>query len=667
MRVTSAPTAQDRAGPQPEPDAAGVAGTEVDGAEANRVETGAAVPGDPDARHACVGRTDRRDGRAAHKQPAGRLAARLADLAHRPAARDLTVCLALVAAAGWLTGGLWPDPARRALALNVPDQALDEWFLAHATRVYAGELNLLTHMLNAPAGVNLLSNASLILVGVLLAPVTLVFGAPVTFAVVAAGNLAATGIGWYLVLSRTCRLHRFGAAVGGGFAAFAPGMVSQDNAHLHITAQWLVPPMVWCLVRLARTDDEVRDGTERVRRVLSTGSLLGVLVAAQLFLGEEVLFLTAFTLGLFCLVFGLAAPRTASRMLWPLTAGLATAGLLAVVTLAYPLWMQFRGPQHVPNGPFSPRYFSADLTSFTAISPLSFAGDPGSARLASGPAEYNTFLGLPLLLVVAGAVLWLWRRPVAVACGVTASVMCAMALGPVIVIDGVRTGRHGPYHPLEGLPVVDGALPSRFALAAIPLIAVLLALALHAAFDRGPHSDPVAIAGRLRLLVPIAVVTALIPIAPTPLPTVDRDPIPRFFSEGYWRTCVDPGGVLVPVPPPDPGQPDSMRWAAAANVQFGLPEGFFIGPYADHGQASVGTWSRPTGELMHRVARTGEVPKLSDHEKVAALRDIEYWGASCVVVAGQPHEAELRSMMDYLLGPGEDVADVRIWRIPATG
>src|SRR6266511_2313837 len=221
-------------------------------------------------------------------------------------------------------------------------------------------MHLVTHLLNAPDGVNLLSNASLILLGILLAPVTLAFGAPVSFAILVAGNLGGTAVAWYLLMVRTLGLRRFAAGVGAACAGFAPGMMSQSNAHVHITAQWLVPAMVWCVIRLARTDDEVIEGLDRVRRVLGTGALLGGLITVQLFIGEEVLFLTAATLAVFCAAYDLLAPRAAARTLWPLTAGLATAALISTAFLAYPLWLQFAGPQHVPNGPFSPRYFAAD-------------------------------------------------------------------------------------------------------------------------------------------------------------------------------------------------------------------------------------------------------------------------------------------------------------------
>src|SRR6266511_3820668 len=186
-------------------------------------------------------------------------------------------------------------------------------------------MHLVTHLLNAPDGVNLLSNASLILLGILLAPVTLAFGAPVSFAILVAGNLGGTAVAWYLLMVRTLGLRRFAAGVGAACAGFAPGMMSQSNAHVHITAQWLVPAMVWCVIRLARTDDEVIEGLDRVRRVLGTGALLGGLITVQLFIGEEVLFLTAATLAVFCVAYALLAPRAAARTLWPLTAGLAVA------------------------------------------------------------------------------------------------------------------------------------------------------------------------------------------------------------------------------------------------------------------------------------------------------------------------------------------------------
>src|SRR5207244_4000604 len=118
---------------------------------------------------------------------------------------------------------------------------------------------------------------------------------------------------------------------------------------------------------------------------------------------------------------------------------------------------------------------------------------------------------------------------------------------------------------------------TRFALAIIPLVGLILAMGIDAVLRRR---------GWARLAVFAAVLVGLAPIVPAPLPTTHRPPVPRFFTEGYWRTCAHHASVIVPVPPPSPEDPHSMRWAAAADAQFALPEGFFIGPYADGSRAA---------------------------------------------------------------------------------
>ncbi|MEK8108054.1 hypothetical protein NKG94_29420 [Micromonospora sp. M12] len=161
------------------------------------------------------------------------------------------------------SGRCWPagsptgcGPTRQPhLALNPEDQTLYEWFLAVDARAMLGDFDLLTDRLNAPDGVNLMANTTVIALGVVLAPVTLLLGAPVTFALLAAANLAGTALAWYLLFHRTLRTRRLAAALGGGLCGFGPGMVSQTNSHLHMTAQWLVPVIVWLVIRLLRASD----------------------------------------------------------------------------------------------------------------------------------------------------------------------------------------------------------------------------------------------------------------------------------------------------------------------------------------------------------------------------------------------------------------------------
>ncbi len=191
-------------------------------------------------------------------------------------------------------------------------------------------------------------------------------------------------------------------------------------------------------------------------------------------------------------------------------------------------------------------------------------------------------------------------------------------------------------------------------MALIPLISVVLAYAVSAALRSS---------GFVRFAMPVAVVTALLPIAPKPFPATDRAPVPSFISSGAWRQCVPEGGVLVPVPLPTPQDPDLMRWPAAANVAFGIPEGFFIGPYGAGGKSSIGTYPRPTSQLLAAVARTGTVPEITDKTRAQAQADLAFWRADCVALAHGPQEAPLRTTVDLLLGPGTEIAGTWTWRV----
>ncbi|WP_246140713.1 hypothetical protein [Micromonospora olivasterospora] len=164
--------------------------------------------------------------------------------------------------------------------------------------------------------------------------------------------------------------------------------------------------------------------------MLTSAVGLAAAVSVQVFVGEEVLFLCAVTLLVMAVAYALTDRALLRRALPGFAAGVLLAAGLALLVLAYPLWFQFAGPLGVADGMFSPHYFSADLRGWWTLSPLSVAGSDDAARLTTGPAEYNTFLGWPLLVVVAGCAAWLGRRPLVIACVAGALTMGALSLGP---------------------------------------------------------------------------------------------------------------------------------------------------------------------------------------------------------------------------------------------
>jgi len=562
---------------------------------------------------------------------------------------DLAVLGACVAIALYLTYGMWLDPNHRAVAHNQGDQALFEWLLSYAAYSPTHGANpWWTTLLNHPLGANLAVNTSMVVVGGLLTPVTLTLGAPVSFLVVLTLNLILTPYAWYHVLSRHLVRTRAAAVLGGLFCGYAPGMVSHGNGHLNFSAQYLVPFVLLWTLRLRDPRHPVRNGV-----------VLGVLVALAFSIGAELLFFVALGCAVFLLAWA-AQNRAAARAVAPVFArGAAVAAGVAAVLLAYPLYMQFAGPQRYHGIGFDQRVHSEDLLAFGAVPYLS----PGRllglwVKLAPNWTEETTFFGVPLLVLTVVCFVVLWRRRVVRAMAVTAVVFAILALGPRLHIGGYWTGLMLPYAALARLPVFNSALPARFALMLIPIVGLLLAFAV----DRARRSD------RRRLWY-AGIAVALLPIVPLSIPAATRDPVPHFFTDGTWRQYVHSGQTLVPVPPASDLLPDGQRWQVATNFGFAIPDGFFLGPGPD-GRSQIGPIRRPTYELLELAALNGYDPVVMDYDRQQARLDLAYWHASVVVLSDGGRGSRwtdnrdlLRRLVTELLGPPRRVDDVWLWRV----
>ncbi|MGK5739109.1 hypothetical protein [Micromonospora sp. URMC 103] len=558
---------------------------------------------------------------------------------------DALVVAAYLGLAVLLTSGQWRDRGR--LFHQAGDQILFEWMLARAARAVTGLENpLYSGALNAPDGVNLMANTSVLGLGVPLTPVTLLFGSQVAFCVAVVGCLAGTAAAWYAFLRRRLVGSRAAAAVGGLVCGFAPGMIAQAGAHLHMAAQFLVPPILAVLFRA---------GSGRVRR---DGIVLGLLVTWQVFLGEELLVFLALASGLFVLGYALADRAAARRAAPALLARIGVGALVAGVLLAYPLWFQFLGPQHYRGMAFEVEAFPLDAASFTAAARQTVAGNGHlPSPLAPNPTEENSFFGPGLLVLAVVIVVWLWRRPLVRALAGCGLVFALLSLGPELRVGGEATGVPGPYRLVAGLPLLDLAVPARLALVCVPVLGTLLALALDRV--RALRTAPV------RLLWRAAVAVALLPLVPTPIRTVPAPAVPAFVAGGGWRSSVPADRTLVPVPPvTNAAVSPGMLWSARAGLTFRAPGGYFIGPSGpDDPTARWGAPDRPTSVLLRRVADTGQVPPITDADRRQAVEDLRHWRAAVVVQGDPPHAEPVRRALDELLGPGRDVGGARVWDV----
>lgn len=556
--------------------------------------------------------------------------------------RDLAAVLSFVILAFWVTSRLWRDPSH-GLADNEMDQAFFEWMLAHGARVVTDvAYPFVSYRMNVPEGVNMMANTSVLAISIPMTPVTLLFGPHAAFNVFLTGALIATPTAWYFVLSRQVVSSRAAAWLGAVFCGFAPSMVSHANGHPNIISQFVVPLIIWRTLALRQPG-----------RWLRNGLVLALLIVWQAFINLEILMMTAVGLGIFLAVVVIAR-REHRRHLGTFLAGLAVAGVVALGLLAYPIYVQFFGPQAYHGLPPYIRRYGADLGSFVAYSRESVAGTPESATgLAQNPTEENAFFGWPLAILVVALVAWLRRNIVAIGLATVGLIFGILSLGPDITFNGRRLNVPSPWGLVVDIPILNSAVPTRWALALAPIVGILLALGYERA-DQLARRHPSA-ARQIRFATVTVLAMALLPIAPTTLPTRRLDPTPAFISSGEWRRYVDGGRTVVTLPLPDGSYPGPIRWSAQTGHEMRIPRGYFLAPKNDPRRpydrtALFSARIRSTSLFFDKIRQEGKVPVVTQKRRADAVADLRYWQAGVVILAPQENDDKMRDAMTQLTG-----------------
>jgi hypothetical protein len=556
--------------------------------------------------------------------------------------RDGLAMVSFIAVALFITAPLWLNLDHE-LRDDPQDQAFFEWMMAHGARVLTdGVYPFFSDRMNYPDGVNIMANTSVLAVSLPMAPITLLFGPHVSFNVFLTCALAATGISWYLVMSRQLVSSRLAAWVGALFCTFAPSMVSHAGGHPNIVSQFLVPLIIWRLL-------ELRHG-----RAVRNGLILAGLLIWQAFINLEILFMTAVGLGLFCAVLGVARHRSHPGEGRRFLRGLAVAGGTTLAVMAYPLSVQFFGPQSYQGLPQFVRNFGADLGSFTAYAQRSVAGNSSSVgRLAQNASEENAFFGWGLVILFFGLIAWMRRNVAVVTLGVVALLFAAMSLGPRIYLNGINTGVPGIWSVLHSVPVLNSAVPTRWAMAIAPVVGIVLALGCQRASDL-VKAQPSA-RGPVRVAMITAVAMALVPLVPTPLPTAPMTPVPEFVTSGQWRQYVDDNHTVVTLPLPDSSYPDPLRWSAYTHQDMRIAGAYALLPNlnpldpTDRTALFSPPW-RPTSGLMASIRQGNPIPEITDTRREMTLADLRYWKAGVIVLMPQERDIEMLRTMSDLLG-----------------
>ncbi len=565
-------------------------------------------------------------------------------------ARDATTVIIYVLIAVAIYVRLWANLQHGYLVSSDGDQYLFEWFFAVAAdSVWHLHNPLFSYLQNYPDGVNMMANTATLGLGIPLSPITLLFGPSVTWTIVLTGSLAATAAAYYWIFSRHLVRSRVAAAIGGGLCGFAPAMISHGTAHPNFVALFLIPFIVLRLIKLAQTGNPVRNG-----------ALVGLMLSYQIFLGEEVLFIGMLYFAAFALAYTVSRPREAWGMAPRFGAGILVAAFVAFVLVAYPLWWQFHGPQSYDALIHGQR--GNDVAAFVRFSTESIAGDASSAKgFAWNPTEENAFFGWPLVALTIVNAIWLARTSlIARTFALSGFVMAVLSLGVRIVVFHHDTHIPGLWRMFATLPLFESLIESRLAIACIPPVGALLALAT----DRVLELTPAQPVRGLRGLWLGAVAAVLLPIVPTRLEVEQRMPAPEFFSSGTWQHYVDPGGsvVVAPIPGDDPV---ALDWQMTAGMGFPIAGGYFVGPTGPNDKRGrYGAAPTHTGVLLSTASESGRLPPIDDTDQVKTLEDLRRWRASVVILAPVRNHQALRSTLERLLNkPAQWVNGVWLWDV----
>ena len=551
--------------------------------------------------------------------------------------------LALSALVWW---NVWSGHPTSTTTCGCGDTSLFTWFIAWPAHAIAhGSDPLFSTAMFHPGGVNLLSNTAVVAAGVVLAPVTWLFGP------IASLNVALTLSPVLSALAMFVLLRRFvawspAAFVGGLLYGFSPFiLISLTDAHLMLGLAPVPPLMVACLDELL---------VRQRHRALPAGLVLGVLVAAQFLIGSEALVITLIAAGIgVVLVVGYGIVRRRRQLqerIGHAVTALAAAVGTAAVLLAYPVWFALAGPAHLAGpvwGAGSPiSYGGTTLGDYLTPAAVSSTVSSLAHRFGGyqAPTLSDQYFGIGLAaVVVVGLVVW--RRD--------ARLWLFAAVGAVSVplSFGLQFHRWTLWRLFVRLPEMDNVIPSRFLVVTYLCAAVLLGLIVdhtHTAVDRRsrvePRTRPAGTGGSpdrpartgvsWRRWAGASAGVLVAAIALVPLGSYFAGGVP-FTTQAVvlptWFRTVAPrlGGhqVLLAFPVPFALMQSAMTWQAVDGMHFAMAGGG--GPGALLARAGA---ERDGQRYLGNISVSQSPQTITTDEITAVRQALDGWGVTTVVI-----------------------------------
>jgi hypothetical protein len=604
-----------------------------------------------------------------------RLATEVVESSHEPqrsrplawirSPQAITVYL-YVAGAFFVTARLWVNPTGRYQVGDPQDADQATWFVKYAeTAVRHFRLPALeTVAMNAPHGVNLMWNTAFLLPGVVVSPVTAIFGPQVALTTLLVIGFAGSATAMFYVLRRW-GASVLAAALGGALYGFSPALINSGIGHYALVLAMLLPLIVDRVLRIATgRGSPVRNGI-----------WLGVLVSAQLFISEESLVDAVIASLILLVVLALSRPRAVLGRLRPMLAGLATAAGVAFVLCARGLWVQFHGVS-VKSAAATVIINYQHVETNLGTLPYAFVNPADTVLLHTHGTgiitnnypqpmpEYLAYLGVPLIILLLVAIVYFWRHlPIRVA-GITCILLEWLGMGSRQVRPDVTTlpGYLLPWRLLEHLPVISGMVPDRLCILADAGAAAVLAFSLDLArrgqvplFARWRHGAGIATA---------LVVFALLPLVPAPYDIFPATPLPAGWRATFGALHVKADERVLLVPFPYSGTSPTMRWQADTGEPATMIGGDFIAPgVSPHNSRAGRSAMTDTTYYMNYLWNEAQQPKYPAPSAAELRSDLAMWRPAVVVAVTTPQSLLGKYLIGIFGQPTTTHGQVLGWRL----
>ena len=449
---------------------------------------------------------------------------------------------------------VFPRMTREYVAGGLQDARFYQWALTWTPwAVSHGRNPLRTGYVFAPTGVHLAWFAFVPGPALLTWPVTAVFGPLASLNLLKATAPALAAWAAYLVCHRLT--HRFWPSVVGGCLFGFSAYVAGNMAFVNLSLIFPVPLLVYVVIR------HVEGSLGPIAFVAGFAALLVGLfsISTELF-GTAAIFGGVAYVG--ALAFGSGIRK---RLVHTGLLVLLAASVAAVLLLPY----LHDVVANAPSGPLrTPEQMAApDLWSFVVPPPsIRLGGDvfhPVIARLTAFPIGNGLgYVGFAAIAILVCFAITERHRRSTWALLAFIGFVSLMALGPVLHVGGTVHGRL-PETLLTRTPLIQSAVPARFALYSALAISVIAALWLSRATSRWAW---------LRWALALVAVVSLLPHGPSKAPRPLA--VPAFLSSGQVDEVLRQGENVYVIPVQ---KGDEMLWQATADYWFELAQGY-LGP-----------------------------------------------------------------------------------------